>query len=186
MNSQVPARVDNPLPTTGKAKASERAKNARGQLYLSFMLGSEVFAIDIKRIREIIEYNPPTIVPMMPQSLRGVINVRGSVVPVVDLAVRFAWSPVAVGRRTSIVIVEITHQEEKHVLGLVVDRVNAVIEIQAEDIEMAPAFGTSVNTDFISGMAKVNGRFVIILNIERTLSVAEMAVIANASEAADA
>lgn len=127
-------------PVKEKAKAKAVATAARGQLYLSFTLGSEVFAIEIQRIREIIEYTVPTAIPMLPPSLRGVINVRGGVVPVVDLAVRFGWTPTAVGRRTSIVIVEILHNDEKHVLGLVVDRVNAVTEILHEDIELHTSF----------------------------------------------
>lgn len=175
MDSQMPVTV---APASAAKAKGKQAMVARGQLYLTFMLGSEVFAIDILRIREIIEYLPPTIVPMMPPSLRGVINVRGSVVPVVDLTVRFGWTPTDVGRRTSIVIVEVEHNGEKHELGLVVDRVNAVTEIRNEDVEPAPAFGTRVNTDFIAGMAKSDGRFVIILSIDRVLSVAEMAVVA--------
>ena len=183
MQSQLPATVS---PTANAVKVDEKTTGdrsvQRGQLYLSFMLGSEVFATDIKRIREIIEYTPPTIVPMMPASLRGVINVRGGVVPVVDLAVRFGWQTTPVGRRTSIVIVEIRHNDEKHVLGLVVDRVNAVIEIKSEDIDSSPAFGARINTDFISGMARCDGKFVILLNIERTLSVQELAVVSAAAE----
>ena len=172
---------------SGSAAALSRRDQlaaSRGQLYLTFMLGTELFATDILRIREIIEYTAPTIIPMMPPTLRGVINVRGSVVPVVDLAVRFGWQATAVGRRTSIVIVEIVYNDEKHVLGLVVDRVNAVTEIKAEDIESAPAFGARINTDFISGMARYEGRFVILLNIERTLSVSELAAVAAATEVA--
>lgn len=150
---------------------------------MSFTLGGEIFAIEIQRIREIIEYTKPTAVPMMPPSLRGVINVRGGVVPVIDLAVRFNWTPTGIGRRTSIVIVEILHNGEKHVVGLVVDRVNAVTEIKDEDIDSAPVFGARINTDFIAGMARDEGNFVIVLNIERTLSVSELAAVAAAADA---
>jgi purine-binding chemotaxis protein CheW len=167
---------------SGRGAKAGQVKAVRGQLYLSFVLGSELFAIDIVRVREIIEYTLPTVVPMMPPTLRGVINVRGSVVPVVDLALRFGWQPQAIGRRTSIVIVEIQHNEETHVLGLVVDRVNAVTEIRREDIDAPPAFGARVDADFISGMARCDGRFVIILNIERALSVTEMAAISSVGE----
>jgi purine-binding chemotaxis protein CheW len=178
MNTQLAAAAPQ---TSAADKPAERT--AHDQLYLAFMLGSEVFAIDIKRIREIIEYTPPTAVPMMPPALRGVINVRGSVVPVIDLATRFGWEATCAGRRTSIVIVEIQHNQARHVLGLIVDRVNAVSEIAADQIEPAPAFGIDVNTDFIAGIAKNEGRFVIVLDIERTLSVSEIAAIADASEA---
>jgi len=159
-------------------KAAQAAR--RGQLYLAFMLGAEIFAIDILRIREIIEYNPPTPVPMMPPSLQGVINVRGAVVPVVDLAVRFGWQPTGVGRRTCIVIVEIQHQGAQHVLGLVVDKVNAVTEIKNEEIDLPPAFGASINADFISGMARINGQFVVVLDIARTLTIEEIAAVEQA------
>lgn len=158
-NTQVAAPVASSpvLSAQGKSSMASMANTARGHLFLSFTLGGEVFAIEIQRIREIIEYMPPSVVPLMPPSLRGVINVRGGVVPVVDLAIRFGWTPVGIGRRTSIVIVEIQHNGEKHVLGLVVDRVNAVTEIRDEDIEPAPVFGARINTDFITGMARKDG-----------------------------
>jgi len=169
-------------PANAVASADGKAVQAarRGQLYLAFMLGTEIFAIDILRIREIIEYNPPTPVPMMPPSLQGVINVRGAVVPVVDLAVRFGWQPTGVGRRTCIVIVEIQHQGAQHVLGLVVDKVNAVTEIKNEEIDLPPAFGASINADFISGMARIDGQFVVVLDIGRTLTIEEIAAVEQA------
>jgi len=167
----------------GGALASAKAAG-RGQLYLAFMLGTEIFAIDILRIREIIEYNAPTPVPMMPPSLQGVINVRGAVVPVIDLAVRFGWQPTGVGRRTCIVIVEIQHQGAQHVLGLVVDKVNAVTEIRNEDIDNPPSFGARINADFITGMARIDNQFVIVLNIARTLTIEEIAAIEQMGEEA--
>ena len=142
-----------------------------------------MFAIDILRIREIIEYNLPTSVPMMPPSVRGVINLRGSVVPVIDLAIRFGRDATGVGKRTCIVIVEVQHAGATHVLGLMVDGVNAVMEISAENIEAAPSFGTRVDTEFIEGMARVNGKFIIILDVGRALSIEEMAVITSADSA---
>lgn len=148
------------------------------QLYLAFRLADEVYAIDILRIREIIEYGVPTSVPMMPPSVRGVINLRGSVVPVIDLAIRFGREATGVGKRTCIVIVEVEHAGATHVLGLLVDGVNAVMEIGSEQIEPAPSFGTRVDTDFIEGMARVNGKFIIILDVGRALSIEEMAAIA--------
>ena len=179
MNSQMQMTVAEDQMPRRMAKMMPESKMC-GQLYLSFTLGTEMFGIDIKRIREIIEYTHPTTVPMMPNTLRGVINVRGGVVPVVDLAVRFGWPAVTAGRRTSIVIVETVHNDQKHALGLVVDRVNAVTEIAHEDVEAAPPFGVKVNADFITGMAKCSGRFLILLDIERTLSVDELAAVTNA------
>ena len=114
---------------------------------------------------------------MMPPSVRGVINLRGAVVPVIDLAIRFGREATGVGKRTCIVIVEVQHAGATHILGLMVDGVNAVMEIGAESIEAAPAFGTRVNTEFIAGMARVDGRFVIILEVGRVLSIEEMAAV---------
>ncbi|MEF8700276.1 MAG: chemotaxis protein CheW [Candidatus Accumulibacter sp. UW20] len=146
-------------------------------LYLAFRLSEEVYAIDILRIREILEYSLPTSVPMMPPAVRGVINLRGAVVPVIDLAVRFGHPATRVGKRTCIVIVEAAHAGAIQILGLMVDGVNSVMEIGADSIEQPPAFGTRVDTDFIAGMARVNGRFVILLDIARVLSIDDMAVI---------
>lgn len=144
------------------------------QQYLTFLLGGEMYAIGILNIKEIIEYGGLTLVPMMPSFIRGVINLRGSVVPVVDMAVRFGKSPSATTRRSCIVIVEMQAEEGPHDMGVVVDSVSAVLEIPASEIEAAPSFGAKIRTDFIKGMGKVNDKFVIILNADRVLSVEEM------------
>lgn len=148
---------------------------ARGELYLAFLLGTETFAIEIDRIREIVEYSQPTEVPMMPPSVRGVVNLRGGVVPIIDLAVRFGSEPATVGMRTCFVIVEVDAADSMQVMGLVVDRVKAVTEIRAVDIEPPPAFGARIDTEFILGMARSENRFTIILNVARALSIEEMA-----------
>lgn len=166
----------------GAPKKHEVAQaKVAGALYLAFRLADEVYAIEILRIREIVEYSVPTTVPMMPASVRGVINLRGAVVPVIDLAIRFGRSATGVGKRTCFVIVEVEHAGAMQVLGLMVDGVNAVMEIGADAIEPAPTFGTKVNTEFIAGMARVNGRFIILLDIARVLSIEEMAAIASVS-----
>ncbi len=142
--------------------------------YLTFMLGGEVYAIGILSIKEIIEYGGLTTVPMMPDTIRGVINLRGAVVPVMDLATRFGKTPSEINKRTCIVIVELEAAGERQVLGVVVDSVNAVQEIAPADIEPAPSFGMRIASDFIAGMGKVNGKFVILLNIQQVLSVDEI------------
>jgi purine-binding chemotaxis protein CheW len=159
------------------AGPAQAAAGGAEQLYLAFRLAGEVYAIDILRIREIVEYRLPTGVPLMPASVRGVINLRGAVVPVIDLAIRFGQPATGVGKRTCIVIVEVAHAGTTQVLGLLVDGVNAVMEIAADSIEAPPAFGTGVNSEFIAGMARVNGRFIIILDIGRVLSIQELAAI---------
>lgn len=149
------------------------------QQYLTFNLGGEVFAIGILAIKEIIEYGNLTEVPMMPDFIRGVINLRGAVVPVVDLSARFGRAGTALTRRTCIVIVEIEAEGEHQDVGVIVDAVNEVLEILPQDIEPAPAFGAKIRTDFIRGMGKVASRFVIILDVDHVLSVDEMAALAN-------
>jgi purine-binding chemotaxis protein CheW len=162
----------------GMATASARAAE-QGQ-YLTFLLAGEVFAIGILGIKEIIEYEAVTAVPMMPAYMRGVINLRGAVVPVADLGLRFGKSSSEVTKRTCIVIVELEMNEERQVFGLVVDAVNAVVDIPAAEIEPPPTFGSRIRADFIFGMGKVGGRSVIILNVDHVLAAEEMEVLAAA------
>jgi purine-binding chemotaxis protein CheW len=154
--------------------ATAQSPVSQPQQYLTFVLGGETFAIGILAIKEIIEYTGITDVPMMPAYLRGVINLRGAVVPVVDLSVRFGRSSSAVTKRTCIVIIEIRVGHERHDIGLVVDAVNAVLDIPQGEIEPPPSFGSHVRTDFIQGMGKVNGKFVILLELEHILAFEEM------------
>jgi purine-binding chemotaxis protein CheW len=151
--------------------------------YLTFTLGSEMFAVGILNVKEIIEYGNLTEIPMMPSFIRGVINLRGAVVPVVDLAARFGGKISAVQRRTCIVIVEVTQEDAKHDIGIMVDAVSEVLEIGVKDIEPSPSFGARIRADFIAGMGKVGGKFVIILQIDRVLSVDEMALLADVGHA---
>ena len=142
--------------------------------YLTFVLGAETFAIGIMAIKEIIEYSSLTEVPMMPAYVRGVINLRGAVVPVLDLPVRFGKAASAVTKRTCIVIIEVVLGSERQTLGLVVDAVNAVLDIPSSDIEPPPAFGASIRTEFIRGMVKVNSKFVILLDVDHALAADEL------------
>ena len=162
----------------GAEEPMEAADAARehGQ-YLTFALGGEMFMIDIRHIKEIIEYGGITPVPMMPEFIRGVINLRGSVVPVIDLAVRFGRQAGAVTRRTCIVIVEIETGGERHDIGVVVDSVSEVLELPFSDIEPPPAFGAKIRTDFIHGMGKINGKFMIILSVNTVLSVDDITML---------
>lgn len=152
------------------------------QQYLTFMLGGEVFAIGILAIKEIIEYGNLTEVPMMPDYIRGVINLRGSVVPVVDLSARFGRKGTELTRRTCIVIIEVASEQEKQVIGVVVDAVNEVLEIPADQIEPPPAFGAKIRTDFIRGMGKVGGKFVIIMNVDNVLSIDDLGLLESAAD----
>ena len=144
--------------------------------YLTFMLGGEMFSISILSIKEIIWYANLTEVPMMPACIRGVINLRGAVVPVMDLSNRFGKPSTPVIKSTCIVIIEVpTAVEGEHQnMGVVVDSVQAVLEIPTSEIEPAPSFGAKIRPDFIEGIAKVNGKFVILLNVNRVLSTEEI------------
>jgi len=147
--------------------------------YLTFMLGGETLAIGILVIKEIIEFANLTTVPMMPPCIRGVINLRGAVVPVVDLSARFGHKPSEVTKRTCIVIAEINANGERQDVGVVVDAVNEVLDINTSDIEPPPSFGARIRTDFIEGMGKVNGKFVILLNVHHVLSVHEIGALSH-------
>lgn len=146
--------------------------------YLTFMLGSDVFAMDIRTVREIIQYGTMTTVPLMPSFVRGVINLRGAVVPVIDLQARFGQPPAAVGRRTCIVVFDAVRQGERLELGLLVDAVSEVVDIPTSQIEPPPSFGTSVRREFIHGMAKAaEGRFIVLLEPDKALDIDEMAAL---------
>ncbi len=148
--------------------------NTTGQ-YLTFLLDNGSFAIDINAVREIIQYGQMTPVPLMPEFVRGVINLRGAVVPVIDLQARFGKTPAKVGKKTCIVIFDSHRDGERVELGLMVDAVSAVIDIAANQIEPPPQFGGAVRREFIKGMGKVGDNFVIILEPHKALDVQEMA-----------
>ncbi|MCG6202494.1 chemotaxis protein CheW [Psychromonas antarctica] len=146
--------------------------------YLTFLQRGEMFAIGILGIKEIIEYAKLTTVPLMPEFISGVINIRGAVVPVIDLSARFGREVAVTTRKSCIVIIETVNDNEKIDIGIIVDSVSEVLEILPADIEPSPRFGTNIRAEFISGMGKVNDNFVIILDISRVLSVNEMSSLA--------
>ncbi len=166
-----------------KAVPGAVAEAEEQQQYLTFMLGDEMFAIGILSIREIIEYGDLTEVPMTPPFIRGVINLRGAVVPVVDLALRFGREARANSKRTCIVIVEVNAAKGRQEMGVVVDAVNEVLEVSPGDIEAPPEFGAHIRSDFIQGMGKIGGKFVVMLDVNRVLQVDEVAVAARRGSA---
>ena len=147
--------------------------------YLTFSLHGEMFAVGILNVKEIIEYGNLTEIPMMPPFIRGVINLRGSVVPVIDLSCRFGNQVTEVSKRTCIVIVEVQEGDFRHDIGIMVDAVSEVLEIPASEIEPPPSFGAKIRADFILGMGKVAGKFIILLNIMKVLSIDEIAMLAS-------
>jgi purine-binding chemotaxis protein CheW len=141
----------------------------RGQI-LTFMFAGEEYGVDILRVREIIQYTRPTRVPGMPAAVRGLINLRGRVVPVVDLAVRFGLPESDITDRSSIVIVDTTSAEGEVVIGLITDAVTAVLELTEDQVQPAPSFGTTVGAEFLDGIAeKADQKFVLLLNVDRTV-----------------
>lgn len=148
---------------------------AENRQYLTFSTGKELFALGINNIKEILRNVQLATVPLMPAHMRGVINLRGAVVPVIDLAVLFERAPAEINKRTSVIVLEIVDEDQLMDIGIMVDAVSAVIEIGAELVEPTPGFGTPVRAEFIEGLAKLEQGFVIILNAERTFSLRQMA-----------
>ena len=142
--------------------------------FLTFFLAGEEYAISVLKVTEIIECTSLTKVPGAPAWIRGVINLRGSVVPVVDLAVKFGLTDTVITPRTCIVVVEIRHEDERLVLGVMTDSVNQVFDIPAGEIQPPPSFGPKVRVDCILGMGSGAGKFVVILDIDRILSSNEL------------
>lgn len=172
----VDQRVD-PAGTRDAGSTDGRRGDGR---YLTFTLGGEVYALDIVAITEIIALRPLTVVPMMPPFIRGVLNLRGRVLPVVDLTSRFSGGSTDTHRRTVVLVVETTLRtaagaadESTHV-GLIVDAVNKVVHLGHDDIEPRPAFGGGIRAEYISGMAKLDGDFVVVLDIDEVLSLGDM------------
>jgi purine-binding chemotaxis protein CheW len=170
--------------TVAGASAPNTAGAGPPAQFLTFLLGEETFALDIRSVREIIQYCSMTTVPLMPDFVRGVINLRGAVVPVIDLQARFGRKAAVVGKKTCIVIFDCLRDSEHIELGLLVDAVSEVLDIAADLIEQPPNFGASVRRDFIRGMGKLDGRFVIILEPDKTFDVDEMAGLCTTSQAA--
>ena len=149
-----------------------------GGQYLIVQLQAEPFGVDITAVREIIAYVVPTQIPMMPDFVVGVINLRGQVVPVIDIARRFGRPATAIHKRSCIIIVDLQEGESRQRLGVIVDAVNEVLEFPGEQIEPAPQFGAGLRTEFIRGMGKVANQFIVLLEMARVLSMDEMAELA--------
>ena len=146
--------------------------------YLTFSLGDEVFAMDIRSVREIIQHGAMTVVPLMPNFVRGVINLRGAVVPVIDLQARFGRPIAQVGKKTCVIIFDVGPPGDKVELGLLVDSVSEVIDIASSHIEPPPQFGTTIAREFIHGLGKVGTEFIVILEPERALNIDDMVALA--------
>jgi len=154
-----------------------RATDTDTTQYLTFKLGEEMFALDIAKVREVLDFTNVTRVPRTPDFMRGVINLRGSVVPVVDLRRKFNMSISENTVNTCIIISEVTVDGDTTVLGCLADSVQEVIDLEPESIAPAPRIGTKLRTEFIKGMGKQNDRFVIILDIDQVFSADDLAIV---------
>jgi len=146
--------------------------------YLSFRVGQETYAVPTRYVREILEYGQITRVPMMPALVCGVINLRGAVVPIIDLGERFENRPVKLGPRTCIVIMEVFDEDQAQLVGALADAVSAVAEIEDDARRNAPAFGSRIRSDFIDGMARIGEGFITLLRMEQVLNLDEIADLA--------
>ena len=142
--------------------------------YLTFILGNEVYGIEILKVQEIIGMMNVTHVPKTPPFIRGVINLRGKVIPVVDLRLKFGMDSVDNTDRTCIIVVQVSHSTGHVTMGIIVDEVSEVLGVLAEQIEPAPSFGTAVNTDFILGMGKVAQKVVMLLDVDKVLTTGDL------------
>ncbi len=156
---------------------------AQPSQYLTFTLDNDEFAVDIFKVREVLEFTSVTRVPRTPEFMRGVINLRGKVVPVIDLRLKFGLTRTETTIDTCVIITEVEVRGEKTVLGALADSVQEVIELEAKNIEPPPHMGTRVNIDFISGMGKRDEKFLILLDIDRVLSEDETRAVATAPAA---
>jgi len=154
--------------------ASALVSQGQAGQYLTFLVGQESLAISILDVKEIIEISNVTQVPMTPDYIHGVINLRGNVVPVVDLSARLGHNCTEISKRSCIILVEIAVTDNVQLIGMLVDEVREILEIPTENIQPAPDFGTDIRTEFIQAMGRVGDDFIILLAINRVLSVEEL------------
>ena len=171
------------MQTTSQDTYFENAQKV--QQHLTFMIGGEEYAISLLKVKEIIEFDTVTEVPTTPEWIRGVINLRGSVVPVIDLAVKFRQAPSIAGKLTCIVITEVECEGAATVMGIMADSVRQVIDLKPQDVEPPPTFGTRVKVDYLLGMARSGKKFCLILDTEKVLSTDELLELPDAVDQAD-
>ena len=182
MNEKIDNSSDDQLPAVSENIIATEDKDNDHIKYLTFNVNAGNYGVGISGVKEIIEYPSLTRVPMTADFIRGVINLRGNVVPVIDLAVRLGKESSETTKRSCVIIVELSSDDEQIDVGFVVDGVNEVVDIADDEIEVAPAFGAEIRTDFINGMGKRNDKFVILLELANVLSIAELASLSDSSE----
>lgn len=150
--------------------------------YLTYKLGDEVFALDITKVREVLDFTTVTKVPRTPDFMRGVINLRGSVVPVVDMRLKFGMTMTEKSVNTCVIIVEVTVDQETTIIGCLADSVQEVMDLEPDQIAPAPKIGTKLRTEFITGMGKKDDHFIIILDIDKVFTTDELALVQGSHE----
>ncbi len=160
-------------PVTG----SEQGREIAGNQYLTFTLGAEEYGVDILRVQEIKGWNPVTRIPNTPEYLRGVLNLRGAIVPIIDLRMRFHLEKVEYTPTTVVIVLSVKSGDRQRTLGIVVDGVSDVLNVSEEGVKPTPDFGTTVHTEFISGLATVDEKMVMLLDIDRLLRLDELSAL---------
>lgn len=166
------------------ASTNREAENSVHQ-YLTFQIGNEEYAVSLLKVKEIIEYDVVTEIPRTPEWVRGVINLRGNVVPVIDLAVKFRLPASVEGKLTCIVITEVECEGEATVMGIMADAVRQVIDLKPEDVEVPPSFGTRIRVDYLLGMARSGKKFCLLLDTEKVLSTEELLELPDSFDSAE-
>ena len=156
--------------------------NLETDQFLTFRLGQEIFAVDIGKVREVLEYTTVTKVPQTPEMMVGVINLRGSVVPVIDFRLKFNMGRAERTVNTCVIITEVEIEDQKTMIGALVDSVQEVMDLDSEHVEPPPKIGTQLNTDFIKGMGKQEGQFIIILDVEKIFTTGELSAVQSFAE----
>jgi purine-binding chemotaxis protein CheW len=150
--------------------------------YLSFTIGDEIYALDIMKVREVLVYTKITKVPCTPAYMLGVINLRGSIVPVIDISLKFGMMNNEKITRKCIIIIEVIIENEELIIGALVDSVQEVFELEKTQIEPPPKFATTLHSEFITGMGKYDDKLIIILDINKMFSSEELSLLGNYSE----
>ena len=177
-NTQLTAQSTNTM-----SEATEEI-NVEGEIqqFLTFILDNEAYGVEILRVQEIKGWTPVTRIPNTPEYMQGVLNLRGTIVPIVDMRMRFHLKHVEYTPITVVIVLSVKSENGERVIGLVVDSVSDVIDVAAQDVKQTPDFGTSLNTKFINGIATSNGNMVMLLDVDKLLSVEEMSVLSQMSE----
>ncbi len=165
------------METHARTEMNGIEQNSTTNKYLTFVLATEEYAVDILRVQEIKGWSKVTPIPNTPDYIRGVINLRGTIVPIIDLRLRFSLERLDYGQMTVVVVVKVVSGSRERIMGIVVDAVSDVYDVAENEIKPPPDFGSVISMEFIRGLATVNEKMVIILDIDRLLNSGELAIV---------